>query len=107
MIIDAPPLLPVTDSAVLAHQADGAILVVGLGKTTYDLVIKAQDALAKASGRLLGIVLNRAPLKGADASPYYDYRGGYQASAWTLGVCVGRYWRIDRVFGIRQGQGAG
>jgi len=80
VVVDAPPLLPVTDSAVLAHQADGAILVVGLGKTTYDLVIKAQDALAKASGRLLGIVLNRAPLKGAEASPYYDYRGGYHAS---------------------------
>ena len=80
VIVDAPPLLPVTDSAVLAHQADGAILVIGLGKTTYDLVSKAQDALAKASGRLLGIVLNRAPLKGADASPYYDYRGGYGSS---------------------------
>jgi capsular exopolysaccharide synthesis family protein len=78
VIIDAPPLLPVTDSAVLAHQADGAILVVGLGKTTYDLVTKAQDALAKASGRLLGIVLNRVPLKGVDASPYYDYRKGYE-----------------------------
>lgn len=80
VIVDAPPLLPVTDSAVLAHQADGAILVVGLGKTTYDLVTKAEDALAKASGRLLGIVLNRAPVKGADASPYYDYRKGYDSS---------------------------
>ncbi|MGN6219642.1 MAG: polysaccharide biosynthesis tyrosine autokinase [Microbacterium sp.] len=77
VIVDAPPLLPVTDSAILAHQTDGAILVVGLGKTTYDLVAKAQDALAKASGRLLGIVLNRAPLKGADATPYYDYRKSY------------------------------
>jgi capsular exopolysaccharide synthesis family protein len=80
VIVDAPPLLPVTDSAVLAHQADGAILVVGLGKTTYDLVTRAEDALAKASGRLLGIVLNRAPLKGADASPYYDYRKGYDGT---------------------------
>lgn len=79
VIVDAPPLLPVTDSAVLAHQADGAILVVGLGKTTYDLVTRAEDALAKASGRLLGIVLNRAPVKGADASPYYDYRKGYDS----------------------------
>ena len=72
--------IPVTDSAVLAHQADGALLVVGLGKTTYDLVAKAQDALEKASGRLLGIVLNRAPVKGADAPPYYDYRKSYDAS---------------------------
>ena len=48
VIIDAPPLLPVTDGAVLTHQADGALLVVSLGKTTYDLVEKALDTLDKA-----------------------------------------------------------
>ena len=78
VIIDAPPLLPVTDGAVLAHQADGALVVVSLGKTTYDLLEKALDTLRKARGRALGIVLNKAPLRGADASPYsYDYRREY------------------------------
>jgi len=78
VIIDAPPLLPVTDGAVLAHQADGALLVVSLGKTTYDLVEKALDTLQKARGRALGIVLNKAPLKGVDASPYSQgYRSEY------------------------------
>jgi capsular exopolysaccharide synthesis family protein len=81
VIIDAPPLLPVTDGAVLTHQADGALLVVTVGKTTYDLVDKAVDTLKKAQGRVLGIVLNKAPLKGADASPYaHEYRNGYYAS---------------------------
>ncbi|WP_344737769.1 polysaccharide biosynthesis tyrosine autokinase [Microbacterium awajiense] len=78
VIIDAPPLLPVTDGAVLTHQADGALLVVGIGKTTYDLVEKALDTLQKASGRALGIVLNRVPTRGVDASPYsYEYRREY------------------------------
>lgn len=78
VIIDAPPLIPVTDGAVLTHQADGALLVVSLGKTTYDLVEKALDTLQKARGRALGIVLNRAPLRGVDASPYsYEYRREY------------------------------
>lgn len=78
VIIDAPPLLPVTDGAVLTHQADGALLVVGIGRTTYDLVEKAIDTLQKASGRALGIVLNRVPTRGADASPYsYEYRREY------------------------------
>jgi capsular exopolysaccharide synthesis family protein len=78
VIVDAPPLIPVTDGAVLTHQADGALLVVGVGKTTYDLIEKALDTLHKARGRALGIVLNKVPLKGADASPYsYEYRRQY------------------------------
>ena len=49
VIIDAPPLLPVTDGAVLTHQADGALVVVSLGKTTYDLLEKALDTLQQAA----------------------------------------------------------
>lgn len=78
VIVDAPPLIPVTDGAVLTHQADGALLVVSLGKTTYDLVEKALDTLHKARGRALGVVLNKAPLRGVDASAYsYEYRRQY------------------------------
>ena len=78
VIIDAPPILPVTDAAVLTHQADGALLVVNVGKTTYDLVEKSLDSLQKARGRTLGIVLNRIPLRGVNASPYaYAYTRSY------------------------------
>ncbi|WP_430647040.1 polysaccharide biosynthesis tyrosine autokinase [Agromyces sp. GXS1127] len=78
VIIDAPPLLPVTDGAVLTHQADGALIVVTLGKTTFDLLEKALDTLRKARGRALGIVLNKSPLRGADAATYsYEYRNDY------------------------------
>jgi Mrp family chromosome partitioning ATPase len=81
VIIDAPPLLPVTDGAVLTHQADGALIVVTLGKTTHDLLDKALDTLQKARGRALGIVLNKAPLRGVDASPYsYEYRRDYSVT---------------------------
>jgi capsular exopolysaccharide synthesis family protein len=82
VIIDAPPLLPVTDGAVLTHQADGALIVVTLGKTTHDLLDKALDTLQKARGRALGIVLNKAPLRGVDASTYsYEYRREYTPAA--------------------------
>lgn len=74
VIVDAPPLLAVTDGAVLAHQADGVLLVISVGKTTYDLVEKAKEALNKVHGRVLGVVLNRAPLTGAESSVYtYEY----------------------------------
>lgn len=82
VIIDAPPLLPVTDGAVLTHQADGALVVITLRKTTFDLLDKALDTLRKARGRPLGIVLNKAPLRGADAAAYsYEYRRDYTSSA--------------------------
>lgn len=82
VIIDAPPLLPVTDGAVLAHQADGALVVVTMGKTTYDLLDKALDTLRKARGRALGVVLNKVPIRGADAATYsYEYRRDYTTSA--------------------------
>ncbi|WP_308467500.1 polysaccharide biosynthesis tyrosine autokinase [Rathayibacter soli] len=86
VIIDAPPLLSVTDAAVLAHQADGALLVTRAGKTTYELAEKALEALHKARGRTLGVVLNRVPLRGVDASPYaYAYRKSYLTDVDTSG----------------------
>ena len=82
IIVDAPPLLPVTDAAVLTHQADGALLVVSIGKTTYDLVDRALDTLDKARGRALGIVLNKVPLRGIHSSPYsYEYRREYGSAS--------------------------
>ncbi|MFY9714068.1 MAG: CpsD/CapB family tyrosine-protein kinase, partial [Microbacterium sp.] len=75
VIVDAPPLLPVTDGAVLTHQADGALLVVSAGKTTYDVVERALGALEKVRGRMLGVVLNRVPASGVDSSVYaYGYK---------------------------------
>jgi capsular exopolysaccharide synthesis family protein len=86
VIIDAPPLLPVTDGAVLTHQADGALIVVTVGRTTYELVERSLDILRKSNGRPLGIVLNKTPLRGPDASPYsYEYRRGYGPKASATG----------------------
>ncbi len=78
VIIDSPPLIPVTDAAVLATHTDGAIVVVSAGKTTYDMMHKALENLDKARARPLGVVLNKVPRKGADASYYgYQYQGEY------------------------------
>lgn len=71
VIIDAPPLLPVTDAAVLTHSADGAIIVVAAGRTTFDMLNKAIANLERAGGRALGVVLNRISRRGGS---YHDYR---------------------------------
>jgi capsular exopolysaccharide synthesis family protein len=100
VIIDAPPLLPVTDGAVLTHQADGALVVVSMGKTTYDLLEKSLDTISKAGGRALGVVLNKAPLKGVDSSAYsYEYRRDYGlAGAAEPGADTATAFNLDGVF---------
>lgn len=70
VIIDAPPVIPVTDAALLANSAGGVILVVSSGKTTYEAIEKALTNISRAGGRTLGIVLNRVSKKAADASYY-------------------------------------
>ncbi|GAB3630727.1 polysaccharide biosynthesis tyrosine autokinase [Microbacterium shaanxiense] len=78
VIIDAPPLIPVTDAAVLTHSADGAIIVSTVGRTTYEVLGRALSNLERADARALGIVLNRVPRRGAGATYYgYQYQGEY------------------------------
>lgn len=73
VIIDAPPLLPVTDAAVLTKLADGAVLVVGSQRINRDQLAKAISNLTAVDGRVLGVILNLLPTKGPDAYSYYSY----------------------------------
>jgi capsular exopolysaccharide synthesis family protein len=73
VLIDAPPLLPVTDAALLSVEADGAILVVSHAKVTRDQVAHAIDRLKQVDATLVGVVLNRVPTKMRG----YGYGYGY------------------------------
>lgn len=70
VIIDAPPMLPVTDAAVLAQQVGGVVLVVGSSKVKLQNVQKSLSALAMVDADLLGVVMNLLPSKGPDAYAY-------------------------------------
>lgn len=75
VLIDTPPLLPVTDAAVLSACVDGSVLVVRSGKTTTEQVRSASAILVGAKGRVLGTVLNMVKGKaGSTYGDYYDYR---------------------------------
>lgn len=80
VIIDAPPLLPVTDAAVVSRVADGAILVVGAGVIKRENVTRALESLETVEAHLLGVVVNRAPTKGVDSYGYYGDRYGYRTA---------------------------
>jgi protein-tyrosine kinase len=76
IIMDTPPILPVTDAVVASSLADGVILVVEAGKTRNGEVHHAQEVLHAAHANLLGVVLNRARLH---INSYYT--GTYSASS--------------------------
>ncbi|TFI01216.1 polysaccharide biosynthesis tyrosine autokinase [Micrococcus lylae] len=81
VIIDAPPLLPVTDAAILARRFDGCLLVVSAGRTTYDEFSKAVSSIRKIDGEVLGAVLNRVPASGTAASAYQYYGATYYTAS--------------------------
>jgi capsular exopolysaccharide synthesis family protein len=80
VIIDAPPLLPVTDAAVLAPQVGGVVLVVGSSRVKAADLQKSLAALNMVKADMLGIVMNLLPSKGPDAYAY-SYYGGERDSA--------------------------
>jgi Mrp family chromosome partitioning ATPase len=78
VILDAPPLLPVTDAALLAAQADGAVLVVRHGKTSRDQLSHAIERVAAVDAKTIGVVINMVPAKKSSRSYGYGYGYGYE-----------------------------
>ncbi|WCC80122.1 polysaccharide biosynthesis tyrosine autokinase [Cutibacterium equinum] len=81
VVIDAPPLLAVTDAGLLGTIADGTIFVAVVGKTHRDQVSLVVKRLEQVGAPLLGSVLTRVPRKkmgdvlyGYGASSYSSYR---------------------------------
>lgn len=81
VIIDAPPLLPVTDAAVLSQHASGIVVVVGVQKIKRQDLEKSLSALEMVGAAVLGVVLNRLPVKGPDSYEYSYYRYDSQPTA--------------------------
>jgi tyrosine-protein kinase Etk/Wzc len=71
VLIDSPPVLAVTDAAVLSTIADGSIIVIRLGMTAREAVRRSVSQLRVVNGRILGAVLNAVDFRGA------SYEGGY------------------------------
>jgi non-specific protein-tyrosine kinase len=75
IIIDCSPLLPVTDAALVAAKADGAVLVIHAGVTKKPHFIGSRDAVTAVGSTILGVVLNKIPE--ASLEYEYGYRYGY------------------------------
>jgi non-specific protein-tyrosine kinase len=62
LLFDAPPVVVVTDAAVLAGKVDGVLLVVNAGSTRRQLALRAKELLERVNARLVGAVLTNVAL---------------------------------------------
>lgn len=65
VLFDTPPLLPVSDAAVLARRTSGAVLVTAAGRVRKPQVQRARTVLDQMNARLFGIVVTMVPPKAA------------------------------------------
>jgi capsular exopolysaccharide synthesis family protein len=77
VLFDAPPLLPVTDAAILATKAGGALLMVAAGRAHKNQVRGAISALTNVGAKVAGVVMTMLPTKGPDSYGYGRYGYGY------------------------------
>lgn len=79
IIIDSPPVIPVTDSLILSAETDGVLFVIRAGKTPREVVKRACNMVSDAGVNIIGCVVNDVE----EVLPYYynyDYYGyKYQA----------------------------
>jgi Mrp family chromosome partitioning ATPase len=100
VVIDAPPLLPVTDAAVLTTLADGAILVARHGHTKREELSRATENLRAVDARILGTVLNMVPAK----SGAYEYAYYYETETTPAAAGGGSVAAAKPVAGGRGGR---
>jgi len=73
-IIDAPPLLPVTDALLLSQKVDGVIMVAETNQTKKEVFTKGIERLQQVNANILGTILNKYPV---NKSSYYTYENYY------------------------------
>jgi capsular exopolysaccharide synthesis family protein len=74
VVVDTPPLFPVSDVLVFAQQTDGIVLCVRAGRTSREQVVKARDRILRSRATALGVLLNGLDL----ASAGYGYGAAYR-----------------------------
>jgi Mrp family chromosome partitioning ATPase len=84
VLIDCPPVLPVTDPAVLARHVDAAIMVCVPGQTREADLAEACERLRRVGGDIIGVVLNGLPAGPRYGHTYAGYHGGQNTSPMSV-----------------------
>jgi capsular exopolysaccharide synthesis family protein len=75
VLIDSPPILPVTDPAILARYADATLILAAAGQTSRADLRRAAEKLDQAGAKILGTVLNKVT---KHTERNYGYTYSYQ-----------------------------
>ena len=81
VLIDSPPVLPVTDAAILARHADATLLVAAAGQTRRADLRRAAEKLDQVNAKILGIVLNKVSRQTERSYGYTNSYKPYRAEA--------------------------
>ena len=73
ILFDSPPILPVTDSTLLASKTGHLLWVINAGKTRTDAVRRARETLGQVESKILGVLLNRVSASHGYGYYYYYY----------------------------------
>ena len=73
ILIDSPPVIPVTDASLLSTMVDGVVLVVNSMRTPNHVVKEARSRLTYARANILGVVLNQVEVRSRGYGHYYYY----------------------------------
>jgi capsular exopolysaccharide synthesis family protein len=85
VLIDSPPVLPVTDAAILSRYADATLMLAAAGQTRRSDLHRAVEKLDQVGTTILGTVLNKVTRQTGRyygyTYTYGDYRAGKHAVA--------------------------
>ena len=107
VVIDGPPLF-VTDAMILASKVSGVLMVVRPGHTRQSLAKTAMEHIKLVGARVVGVVLNRIPLRGADYYAGNGYLQTYYSGSYgdrPRRHRQGRFLWIDRYDGSEKMEG--
>jgi capsular exopolysaccharide synthesis family protein len=73
ILLDAPPVLPVTDASILANKVDGIVLCYEIGRTSRHALIRTKMQLESVGANILGIIMNHTQpeTEATEVHPYY------------------------------------
>ena len=86
IVIDSPPVVPVTDSAIISTLVDGTVFVVRAFATSRHMSRQGLRTLRDVDSPVVGVVLNAVSLSSREYSysyQYYYHREGYMAAPST------------------------
>jgi len=81
VIIDSPPILPITDATIISTLVDGVVMVVESDKTSRAALNRACRVMEHSGGRILGTVFNKVDTRRDGYYGYRYYHGYYTRSA--------------------------